>query len=445
MPTPPPAMAAPPRGSGIPAPRAPSRSCLPGGDRTRDTEAVYARAGRSLLRAFCRDMARAGSPLERPWLVCVDPAATRRLAAWFLERAARRRWVPATFLWNRRALARALEAACERANILPDPGALSLLATLPVPRNLPRRSRRCSARKARCMPPGPLERLRERLASGTGRYDRLAALWLVAQRLTGLRPSEWGGARWIETALADGSPCGVLAVPNGKVNARMRRGNGPWRHLVFLGPELAARREAITAFLTELERVLAPGTEAPETGRDGNQAEAPAAQARGRARGKAFSRAYLAVRGRVRRANLALWGEKGWDGSGRTITLYSGRHQFAADAKSAGGVGLSRAELAALMGHASCLSALQHYAGRQVGSGRGPETLPRALASEAARVREGRTTGCPVTARERAPKHPRHNRENGKEAVHGRPADIRAGGQDTRPGGAGNDPGARDG
>ena len=46
------------------------------------------------------------------------------------------------------------------------------------------------------------------------------------------------------------------------------------------------------------------------------------------------------------------------------ITLYSARHQFAADAKAAG---LSKAEIAALMGHRSIETAGEHYGRRSAG------------------------------------------------------------------------------
>jgi len=47
-----------------------------------------------------------------------------------------------------------------------------------------------------------------------------------------------------------------------------------------------------------------------------------------------------------------------------SITLYTARHQFAADAKKAG---LSRVEIAALMGHASPETATAHYGRRRHG------------------------------------------------------------------------------
>lgn len=66
----------------------------------------------------------------------------------------------------------------------------------------------------------------------------------------------------------------------------------------------------------------------------------------------------------------------GADGSGKAeprFTLYSGRHQFAAHAKAAG---LSKIEVAALMGHASPDTAGEHYGRRSAGRAGGIHVQP---------------------------------------------------------------------
>jgi integrase len=66
----------------------------------------------------------------------------------------------------------------------------------------------------------------------------------------------------------------------------------------------------------------------------------------------------------------------GADGSGKAeprFTLYSGRHQFAAHAKAAG---LSKIEIAALMGHASPETAGEHYGRRTAGRAGGIHVEP---------------------------------------------------------------------
>ena len=69
-----------------------------------------------------------------------------------------------------------------------------------------------------------------------------------------------------------------------------------------------------------------------------------------------------------------------------TITLYSGRHQFAADAKRAYADDPDGAAVvAALMGHATDLTASQHYA--RASAGRRGAVVPAANPSEVVKVR----------------------------------------------------------
>jgi integrase len=71
------------------------------------------------------------------------------------------------------------------------------------------------------------------------------------------------------------------------------------------------------------------------------------------------------------------------------ITIYTGRHQFAANLKRSG---LSRAEVAALMGHGSDATAGRHYGKRRCG--RVSPNAPVALKQEVNRVRE-KAKPCP--------------------------------------------------
>ena len=69
-----------------------------------------------------------------------------------------------------------------------------------------------------------------------------------------------------------------------------------------------------------------------------------------------------------------------------TITLYSGRHQFAADAKRAyANAPDGAAIVATLMGHATDLTATQHYA--RATAGRQGAVVPNANPSEIANIR----------------------------------------------------------
>lgn len=67
-----------------------------------------------------------------------------------------------------------------------------------------------------------------------------------------------------------------------------------------------------------------------------------------------------------------------------TYTLYTARHQFSANAKSSDG--LTRTEIAALMGHASIYTAGEHYGKRR--SGRGRLGVPRSEAEVDASERQ---------------------------------------------------------
>ncbi len=74
--------------------------------------------------------------------------------------------------------------------------------------------------------------------------------------------------------------------------------------------------------------------------------------------------------------------EKLWPSRTMWPTLYTGRHQFAANLKKAG---YSRLEIAALMGHATDETAHSHYGKKKAGRKTGG--LVQALESEVQRIR----------------------------------------------------------
>lgn len=194
-----------------------------------------------------------------------------------------------------------------------------------------------------------VEKLRK-AAKGVGNWNALA--WLLAGRATGLRPVEWKNAK-----LEEGPEGPVLVVENAKhTNGR---GNGPVRHLHLT--ELRARVlsedpaaleawEALTNHLANVKRAREKG-----------------------ARG--FEKYYEACRQGLHRLSL-LAGIKG-------ISLYTSRHQFAADSKRAGH---SHPQTAAEMGHASDRTAVTHY-GRRV-QGRPGTPLPLPSPEEVKTVRK---------------------------------------------------------
>jgi len=175
-----------------------------------------------------------------------------------------------------------------------------------------RRADRTSAQKSKHLPLPKLIRLTEALAGGRGRYDRAIGLWLLANYYVGLRPEEWWSAEWM-------GPC-RLRVRNAKASQQRTFGS----HRTLMLDEFTDEEMRL---IHEFLAIVASNE---------------------------YESFYHACRKRLLRLNLTLWPR-----AKRHITLYSGRHQFAADHKAAR---VSRVELAALMGHASTLTAGRHYA-----------------------------------------------------------------------------------
>lgn len=180
---------------------------------------------------------------------------------------------------------------------------------------------RTSATKQKRFKRTDLDSFLEYLSVNIGRHAYANALrtWLLASRVTGLRPSEWEDAG---LSAIDGRTC--LVVKNGK--ATNSRANGAYRTL-DLSLATAADLEAIQEMLAMLE---------------------------GYQREMSFERLQLALMHYMKRATRACFGLRK-----KYPTLYSIRHQFAADAKSSG---RTRDEVAALLGHATDETAGRHYA-----------------------------------------------------------------------------------
>jgi integrase len=221
------------------------------------------------------------------------------------------------------------------------PDAVSRIQTNkdPCPRkkHLPART---SAQKAKHLSERDLERLIARLLDGRSIWGRSAAVWLLAGRLTGLREIEWQQAEWL--------PGNRLMVANAK--ATQGRANGPER-LLHLGSMSEVELGWINEHMTRTRRHVAAGT---------------------------FERFRKACQKRVAQTSRSLWPRRK-----RWPTLYTIRHQVAADAKAAG---FDRDEVAALLGHASVETAGRHYGKKRSGNGRSLTVLPDA--GDVLRVRE---------------------------------------------------------
>ena len=182
------------------------------------------------------------------------------------------------------------------------------------------------------------------------RYAEAAMVWLHAGLLTGLRPVEWRSSR------IEGS---TLIVRNAK--ATNGRANGAERRLLlhnFSEPErLVIRRMAEIA-----------------------------------AEHSDFGKLYQGVR-----KTVAIAGARVWPKRIRRPSLYSARHQWAANAKRV----YDRRTVAALAGHASEDTATRHYARRAVGEEANLPVPDGAGLAAVRRAARRRTADSALAARQR--------------------------------------------
>jgi integrase len=218
-----------------------------------------------------------------------------------------------------------------------------------------RRGQATSALTERRLEETTLKRVNEHLLKRKAKGDRWASLtfvFLAANRLVGLRPSEWERVRLTQ----DSEPGALrLEIENGKHDRT--RGNGPSRTIILR--ELSDRQVRMFELLVKVVTM-------------------PDARPRDhRGQPVSFERMLSYMRRCLRAACVEAFPRRS-----RHPSLYSTRHQFAADAKRAG---LSKAEIAALLGHASDGTAGRHYARTTCGRA---GFKARALHSEVATVRE---------------------------------------------------------
>jgi integrase len=214
------------------------------------------------------------------------------------------------------------------------------------------RPKRTSARKLKTPKAERLEQLRVHLALA----HPMAADFLAATWLCGLRPVEWAGASF--EAVGDRWR---LRVRNAK--SSNRRSHGEFRTIWFDSinfQQIMVVRRTISAF-----------------------GKAVACNAVG-ALQEQIERAF-------RKANDALWPRRK-----KSITPYTLRHQFAARVK----LVYRSEEVAALMGHANDVTAFTHYArcSRSQSGDVGPP-LPKPDTNEVARVRLARSAGLEKLAK----------------------------------------------
>lgn len=176
---------------------------------------------------------------------------------------------------------------------------------------------------------------------GKHRYARSLLLWIKASRLTGLRPSEW------EHASVD-TRYGRIALTVRNAKATNGRGNGFTRSL-----DLSRVSQEDLQTIREMVDMV-----------EGYRAELP------------FEELQIRIGKYMQYATRRCFGKRH-----QYPTLYSLRHQFAADAKFGGA---RKNEVAALLGQASDETAGNHYARRV--SGEDPIVVAP-FAAEVERVR----------------------------------------------------------
>lgn len=306
-----------------------------------ETLEQYDLIARRLRKQAARHHSRSGSHQLTPqelvsWMIVRKPDWS--LATWRLYKAA------ACHLLSREDRPDT-QAALARLKTEPQTGAL-------------KRSTRTSAIKQKSLSPEDLEALVHHLrAAHPGETSTDLVHFLVAGIASGLRPSEWRHAIWVQRHPDTGQP--ALIVKNAKHS--QGRGNGSSRtlHLGHLDPWLQRRIQSVAE-------------------------QAAEAEAAGR-----FETWKETLRKVLYRTTRELWPNRA-----RHIALYSARHQCAANLKQVFG----RPAVAALLGHASAETAGSHYARRNQGRDSlfpvkpDPETIivPAPAPAEVATVRAAR-------------------------------------------------------
>lgn len=285
----------------------------------KSTEEQYSRIARQLLKRFAESKG-------QPW-----NHGPIEVATWLKDEAEANKWARRTLGLYRRSLAWFMRqnGPIEAVNAINDVRPL-----------LSNRGHNTSGKKLKKIPSDKMNRLLEHLNKSRNQLDHSIEHWLLAGLASGLRPCEWDEAHlW-----------GLkLHVRNAKGNAV--RANGDKRILEFVLPEHENEINSIRNLLEDIQRWKESGNN--------------------------FESFYASCRKRLYYVNNLLWPR-----SAQNISLYSTRHQFAADMKASG---LTKNEIAALMGHASDESATIHYARRRSGH---VKTPPKITAEQINSVRQ---------------------------------------------------------
>jgi hypothetical protein len=241
-------------------------------------------------------------------------------------------------------------AACHILEGHPDndaAAAIAALRALGAPTG-PKPPRRTSAMRAKAVAPADLISLLDGIGRSRSIHRYALGDWLIAGIATGLRPCEWSG-----TTL-NGR---VLTVANAKFSDGWR-GLGPSRNL-DLSTLLPYDFDAVVCTVERAARWVADGD---------------------------YGEHQQACSDLLRAVNLRLWPSRL-----RRITLYSPRHQYAANGKSG-----DPAELAASMGHLAERSAFRSYGKSRDGWGSKAPPRPGVSADVVAQVRRSGLSARPL-------------------------------------------------
>lgn len=199
-----------------------------------------------------------------------------------------------------------------------------------------------SSQKSKHLHVTDLSELVKQTTDMRGKWIKPALLWMAANMVVGLRPGEWRSAYVSQQAEKK-----ILIVQNAKnTNGRA---HGVLRHIDITG----LKAEEFKLVISQCDAAKQHSTN-----------------------DDAWNTYYRGVRKTIHRITRAILPNQR-----KYPTLYTSRHQFAADAKSAG---MSKIEIAALMGHAIDETSTTHYGKRKHGRGK---CRVRADAAEMATIR----------------------------------------------------------
>lgn len=241
-------------------------------------------------------------------------------------------WLPSTLRYNRAFIMRWLEALIHRepdSEILKQ--AIATIRETSAKKSRKSDQKSTSSYKAKSIPIDHLQLMIDYCKSVKSEWAKRSVNFLQANILTGLRPCEWETAQWIDLT--------TLIVRNAK--ATNGRANGPTRIVTIASND--PLYEATKQHFLDLQNWRAAGGD--------------------------FDKYYENARKAIQRINRSLWPTR----TKRHYTLYTGRHQFAANEKAGGA---SKAEIAENMGHASDETAAKHYGKGRSGWNKKPSPMP---------------------------------------------------------------------